>query len=39
MPRRAKLAEELIKERKLDHPVGSEEYFALGANKAVEVYK
>lgn len=36
--RRAELAKRLIIEAKLEHPVGTEEYFALGANKAKDIY-
>lgn len=35
---RAKLAQQLIKEKKLTHPVGSEEYFSLGADRAAAVF-
>lgn len=37
--KRANLAKKLIEEKNLIHPVGSEEYFALGANQAAEVFK
>ena len=30
--KRAEVARNLIRERNISHPVGSEEYFALGAN-------
>ncbi len=36
--KRAHVAEQLINQKKLLHPVGSEEYFALGANQAEAVY-
>lgn len=36
--KRAILAEILVKERKLSHPIGSEEYYSLGAGYAREVY-
>lgn len=35
---RAKLAKQLVNENKLIHPVGSEEYFSLGAGAAAEVF-
>lgn len=36
--RRAVLAKQLIKSNNMQHPVGSEEYYSLGANKAAEVF-
>ncbi len=35
---RAHLAQKLVSERRFLHPVGSEEYFALGANRAAEFF-
>lgn len=35
---RARLAQELVEKNELVAPIGSEEYFALGANAAAEVF-
>jgi len=36
---RARLAQKLVEKKQLIHPIGSEEYFSLGANSAAEVIK
>ena len=37
--KRAEMAQRLIREKKLEHTVGSEEYFSLGANAAKSMFK
>lgn len=36
---RARLSQKLVEEKNLVHPIGSEEYFSLGANEAAVVFK